>query len=443
MRKIFIAVLAFISLGSTAQEQWNLSKCINHAYENNIQLKQQELNVKYAKNNDLQSKLDMLPSLNANFSHDFKFGRSVNYSDNSVVNSNYQSTGASVGLGVTLFNGFKKVNTIKRNNLTLKSKEKDVEKSKSDLAINVAGIYLQVLYNIEMLNIAKEQLAISKEQYTKTAKLVEVGKLADVELLKQKSVVSQDELSLVEAENNLDLSYINLFQVLDVKQENVFTIEIPKNLVIDANRSIQTSSDYYAKALGIRPEIAKAEIDIKSSEKDVSIAKANLMPKLTASAGIGSGYADNVINPATLKKLSFMTQMEDNVSKSIGLSLSIPIFNGLQANTSVRNSKLQLENARLEKENTENILRKEIQQVYANAKASMKKYYSAKIASEYGKESFNYSQKKYNAGLIDIVSYKEMKKEYVNSLSKFVQAKYDYVFRTKILDYYIGLPMNL
>jgi len=163
MKKILIAVLAFISLGSTAQEQWNLSKCINHAYENNIQLKQQELNVKYAKNNDLQSKLDMLPSLNANFSHDFKFGRSVNYSDNSVVNSNYQSTGASVGLGVTLFNGFKKVNTIKRNNLTLKSKEKDVEKSKSDLAINVAGIYLQVLYNIEMLNIAKEQLAISKE----------------------------------------------------------------------------------------------------------------------------------------------------------------------------------------------------------------------------------------------------------------------------------------
>jgi len=435
MKKILIAVLAFISLGSTAQEQWNLSKCINHAYENNIQLKQQELNVKYAKNKNLQSKLDILPSVNVEASHIFNFNRSDNSSG--VYNSgNNQNTNFQLNSGVVLFSGFKKLNTLKKSKLEVQSSEKAVEKNKSDLAINIAGIYLQVLYNIEMLNIAKEQLIISKEQHVKTSKLVEVGKLADVELLKQKSVVSQDELNLVEAQNNLDLSYINLYQVLDVKQEGAFTIVIPEGLIVDANRSLQTSSDYYSKALEIRPEIAKSEIDIKSSEKDVKIAKGSMIPSLSMGAGWSSGYYDNASD-------GFSTQLEDNARKYVSLRLSIPIFNGLQANTSVRNSKLQLENARLEKENTENILRKEIQQVYANAKASMKKYYSAKIASEYGKESFNYSQKKYNAGLIDIVSYKEMKKEYVNSLSKFVQAKYDYVFRTKILDYYIGLPMNL
>jgi len=443
MKKIFIAIFVIIGLNASAQETWDIKKCIDHAYENNIQLKQKKLDVNYAKNMTLQNKLNLIPSLNAGASHSFKFGRSVSYADNSVVTSNYQTGGVSLESRVTLFNGFKKINTLKKGELDLQSKEQVLEKNKSDIAINVANIYLQVLFNIEMLKISKEQLAISKEQLRKTNLLVKAGKLAEVELLKQKSLVSQDELSLVESQNNLDISYINLFQVMDVKEENAFNVEIPSNLVVDANHSLQTSSSLYNKALELRPEIAKADIEIKKSEKDVSITRAQLIPTLSASASVSSGYADNILNPSTKEKIGIMTQLDDNISKSVGLSLNIPIFNGFQANTSLRNSKLQLENAKLEKENTKNLLRKEIQQMYASAKASMKKYYSAKVASEYSKESFDYSQKKYNAGLIDLVSYKEMKKEYVNSMSKLMQSKYDYVFKTKILDYYVGLPINL
>jgi outer membrane protein len=445
MKKIFIPLLLCTSLitSSFAQDNWSLSKCIDHAYEANIQLKQRELGLKSAENSKLQSKLDMLPTLNARVSHSFNFGRTISFASNSYVNENNQTSNLSLGAEAVLFNGFKKLNILKKSKLKVQSRQKDIEISKSDLAINIAGMYLQVLFNSEMLNIAREQLAISKEQQVKTSRLVEAGKLAEIELLKQKSLISQDELALVEAQNNLDISYITLFQVMDVKADNAFKVIILEDIIIDANRSIQSSSDLYAKALEVRPEIAKSEIDIQSYKQDISIARANLIPTLSASAGINSGYADNFINPITKVKDDFMTQVDNNMSKNVRLNLSIPIFNGYQASTSVRNSKLQLENAILEKENTKNALRKEIQQVYASARASMKKYYSAKLASEYSKESFEYSQKKYNAGLIDLVSYKEMKKELFTSSSKFLQAKYDYVFRTKILDYYIGIPMDL
>lgn len=456
MKKIFIPIytclgLAF-SLNATAQENWSLTKCINHAYENNIQLKQSELSVKAAKNGAFQSKMDFLPSVNASASHTFNFGQSQ-VADGTYKSMNNQITSFGVQSSLLLFKGFKKINSYKKGQLNLESKEKSVEKAKSDLAVNIAGLYLQVLYNTEMLSIAREQLTISKEQEIRTGKLVEAGKLAEVELLKQKSLVSQDELASVEAENNLEMAYINLFQIMDVKEDNAFKVAILDNLIIDANRSFQSSSSLYNKALELRPEIAKANIDIEVSEKDVNIAKASRIPSLNLNAGVSSNYYDTqmerVFDPvtktmkATSNIVPFSSQLEDNARKYVGLNLSIPIFNAFQASTSVRNSKLQLENSKLERENVKNVLRKEIQQVYASAKSSMKKYYSAKIAADYSKKSFEYSQKKYNSGLIDLVSYKEMKKDYVNSSSKFLQAKYDYVFRTKILDYYVGLPLAL
>ncbi|MGB5990418.1 MAG: TolC family protein [Marinifilaceae bacterium] len=459
MKKIFIPIytclgLAF-SLNASAQENWSLTKCINHAYESNIQLKQSELSVKAAKNRAFQNKMNFLPTVSASASHTFNFGQGP------VSNGTYESTKSQItavsSFGVQssllLFNGFKKVNNYNKGKLSLQSKEKAVEKSKSDLAVNIAGLYLQVLYNTEILNIAREQLTISKEQEIKTGKLVEAGKLAEVELLKQKSLVSQDELATVEAENNLEMSYINIFQIMDVKEDNAFKVIILDDLIIDANRSLQSSSSLYNKALDLRPEIAKADIDIQVSEKDVSIARASMIPSLSLNAGVSSNYYDNqmIMAPdtktnvlmSTGKVVSFGKQLDGNARKHVGLNLSIPIFNAFQASTSVRNSKIQLENTKLERENIKNVLRKEIQQVYASAKSSMKKYYSAKVAADYSKKSFEYSQKKYNAGLIDLVSYKEMKKDYVKSSSKFLQAKYDYVFRTKILDYYVGLPLAL
>lgn len=456
MKKIFIPIytclgLAF-SLNASAQENWSLTKCINHAYESNIQLKQSELNVKAAKNRAFQHKMNFLPTVNASASHTFNFGQSP-LSNGTYNTNNNQVTSFGVQSSLLLFNGFKKVNNYNKGKLSLQSKEKAVEKSKSDLAVNIAGLYLQVLYNTEILNIAREQLTISKEQEIRTGKLVEAGKLAEVELLKQKSLVSQDELATVEAENNLEMSYINIFQIMDVKEDNAFKVIILDDLIIDANRSFQSSSSLYNKALDLRPEIAKADIDIQVSEKDVSIARASMIPSLSLNAGVSSNYYDNqmIMAPdaktkaliSTGKVVSFGNQLDGNARKHIGLNLSIPIFNAFQAATSVRNSKLQLENTKLERENIKNILRKEIQQVYASAKSSMKKYYSAKVAADYSKKSFEYSQKKYNAGLINLVSYKEMKKDYVNSSSKFLQAKYDYVFRTKILDYYVGLPLAL
>lgn len=444
MNRIFIiAFIIFISLSSYAQNKWTLDDCISYAYRNNIDLKQRELRVKIAEINNKRYKYDRLPTLNGEASHSFNYGRNISYTDNTYVDENTQNSNFSLSSGVVLFNGFKKSNLIKKSAIDLDAERKDVETVKANIAVQLSGAYLDVLYNIEILQISKEQHKISKQQYEKSQKLVEAGKFAKGELLKQKALLVQDEVEVVEAQNALELAYLNLYQVLDISEDKEFKIHEPINILIDANKSLMTAKYYYDKAVTERPEIEAADLRLKSNEKKLEIVKGGKYPTLSMGAGWSTAYADNINDLNTGNTIKFSDQIKNNERKYLGFRLDIPIFNGWQISSSIKNSRYEIENARLDLQKTKNILRQEIQQAYAKAMAAMKKYYANKVSIEFNEEAFRYSQEKYNIGIIDIVSYNESKKEFITAKSKFLQAKYDYIFRTKILDFYCGIPIKL
>lgn len=444
MNKIIISTLAVLmSLSSFSQKKWSLKECISYAYENNIDLKQKEISVKIAEIAKEKSKLDRLPTLNGELSHSFVYGRSISFTDNTYINENTQNSNFSLSTGVVLFNGLKKSNIIKKSSLDLKAGLKDLETIKSNIAIRIAGAYLDVLYNIELLAVSNEQYNMSEQQYKKSEKLVEAGKFAKGELLKQKALLAQDEVAVIEARNALDIAYLNLYQVMNIKDGDSFEVDQPLNLVVDANRSVLGAKQYYDKAVNKRPEIEAANLRLKSNKKELDIAKAGRCPTLSMGAGWSTAYADNFNDITTGKIMSFSDQIKNNERKYFGFRLDIPIFNGGQVSSSIKNSRYAIDNASFELEKVKINLRQEIQQAYARATAAMKKYYANEVAVTSSKEALRYSQEKYNLGIIDIVSYNQSKKDYVVTKSQYLQAKYDYIFRTKILDFYCGIPMNL
>ena len=444
MNKILIIItLVFITLTSFSQTKWTFEDCISYAYKNNIDLKQRELGVRIAEINNKRYKLDRLPSLNGETSHSFNYGRNISYSDNTYVNENTQNTNFSVSTGVVLFNGFKKSNIVKKSAIDLSAEIKDVETIKADIAVRLSGAYLDVLYSMEILLVANQQYKISQQQYEKSQKLVDAGKFPKGELLKQKALVVQDEVAVIEAQNAVDLAYVSLYNLLDIGNDQAFKIHEPIDIVVDANKSLMTAKYYYDKAVGERPEIEAANLRLMSSEKNLEIAKGGRFPTLSMGAGWSTYYADNISDLITKKTINFSDQLKNHERKYFGFRLDIPIFNGWNISSSVKNSRYEIEYARLDLQKSKNIIRQEIQEAYAKAMAAMKKYYANIIAVESNEEAFRYSQEKYNLGMIDIVSYNETKKEYIIAKSKFLQAKYDYIFRTKILDFYCGIPITL
>lgn len=444
MNKIYIIILLLIFSGSTfGQSVWTLEDCINYAHTNNIDIKKKELAVKMSEVAEKQSKLERLPSLSGRSSYSLNFGRNISYSDNSYVDENTQTTDFSLTTGMVLFNGFKLSNSIQKNKLELLADIKNLEVGKATIAVQISGAYLQILYNIEILQIAKEQYDITKEQYDKTSKLVDAGKFPKGELLKQKAMMAQEEASVIEAQNALELAYLDMCNLLNMEYRKDFKIKIPDNIIVNANISLTSAQSCYDKALEIRPEIELANLRLKSTEKGVEIAKADRYPTLSIGGGWSAYYADNILDRTTGKTINFSDQLSNTERKYVGLQLDIPIFRGWQVSGNIKRSRLEKQNAELELENTKNILRREVQTAYSKALAAMKKYYANEIAVESGKEAFRYSEEKYNLGMTDIVSYKEAKKEFVISKSKYLQAKYDYILRTKILDFYCGIPIRL
>jgi outer membrane protein len=272
---------------------------------------------------------------------------------------------------------------------------------------------------------------------------VYAGKFPKGELLKQKALVVQDEVSVVEAQNALDLAYLNLYNLLDINNGKVFKVHEPINIVVDANKSLMTAKYYYEKAVTKRPEVEAAKLRLKSSEKNLEIAKGDKYPTLSMGAGWSTYFADNIKDLVSKETITFSDQLKNHERKYFGFRLDIPIFNGWHVSSSIKNSKYEIESARLDLQKTKNILRQEIQQAYSKAMSAMKRYYANNVAVESNEEAFRYSQEKYNLGMIDIVSYNQSKKEYITAKSKFLQAKYDYIFRTKILNFYCGIPITL
>lgn len=471
-RILLISLLIACFSGLKAQQVWSLEKCIDHALTNNLQLKQQNLLVEAAKIDALQSKLDLLPSVTANASHAYNYGQTIDRYTNQFATSRVQSNNFYLQGGVTLFNGFQKLNSIKQAQLDLMASMKDAERYSNDLALNIATFYMQVLYYKELVQIRTNQLDITHQQLDRIQRLVEAGTVAAGESYMVEAQLATEESSLIQAQNLLDISMLTLTQLLDLPSTEGFDIEVP-DLSVESEFAISDDPNtIYEHAVGNMPEIKAAEYRELASRKALARARGMQSPQLDLSGSWGTGYSgasqvtdQTTFTPreigytrtvlgdtlpvytltpnSTFKTKPWGDQIRDNNNQTIGLYLRIPIFNGWITRSAISKSKLSLENSRLEMDVQRLQLRKTIYQAWTDARASLKNYDAAVKKINATRESFRYAEQKFGVGIMNSVDYNNAKKDLTNAESEMLQGKYDFIFKSTVLDFYMGKPLTL
>ena len=457
MKKISLIVfLCLLCSGSnlfSQEKKWSLEDCIAYAIENNIEIKQQFIMTEYQQNTLALSKLNLLPTLNGTATHNYSFGRALDQTTYQYTDQqNVQSNNFYLGGNLNLFNGMQNYNTIKRNKYNLLASEEDLNNIRDNIALNVAVNYLQILLNKELVTATENQLDITSQQIEKSRKLVDAGSVARGNLLQIEAQAAQEELQLINIQNQLDNSVLNLTQLLELGTPEGFQIIVPE-IVVDSN-AIVTGNVYeiFEVAQGRRPDIKSSEYKLEASGYDLKIARGGRSPRLTMNHSFSTGYSDIRkkvlgLDPVTFEpqygKYSFADQVNDNINYGIGFSLNIPILNGWQVNKNISNSRLAIENSQYTLEGTRKLLYKSIQQAYTDASAALKKYNASIKAVTSTEESFRYTEQKFNVGMITPVDYNAAKTQLLNAQSDMSQAKYEFIFKTKVLDFYKGMPLNL
>lgn len=441
MKKYIISCsLLLVCLCSQAQNKWTLRQCVDYAVQNNIELKQQSLDVKNSEINLSTSKNSRLPDLNASLGQSFNFGRSTlgtNVSE--AVNSSRSSF--SVSTSVPIFTGFRIPNQIKADELTLHAAMEGLKKAQENLELQVVSLYLDVLFKKEILKAYQEQAGLSKQQVDRTSMLVESGKVPASQLYDIKAQLAKDESNVTMADNDLALSLLNLSQALNLASNDAFDIEEPKvdNIVDNNLGSVLPPNQVYQMALGIKPHIKEAEYKLESSKKTLKVAQAGYWPTL----GFSAGYSTSYQSVSGQNNVSFSKQIRDFGSEYLSFSLSIPIFNRFETRNRVRSARLSIENQNLALDNVKLALYKEIQQAYQSAVSSQAKYNSASKAYEAADESFKYARERYDIGKSTVFEFNEAQTKLLTSKSERIQAKYDFIFRAKILDFYQGKEIDI
>ncbi len=454
--------------GSVGDEGWTLQQCIDHAQKNNLQVRQSELDVKTAKIDKKQSKMDLLPDLSGFVNHSYDWGQRVDQFTNEFVTKRVRSNSFSLSSNVTLFNGFRNYNTIEKRKHDLAARKYDVEKLKNDIAVNVATGFLQVLFDKEAVNNAKEQVRISEMQVERIEKLVEAGKVARGDLLDMRSQLENDRSNLVQKENNLDMSYLSLIHQLQLEGEEAenFEIDAP-DLSGDPDTDLPDKPEMiYNDAVETRPELQSYDEQIKSAKKSVDIARGAKYPVLSMQGAYGTGFSQNrkerhgdptiegidtttlfttsgerVLQPRIRQEtrtVPFMEQVDDNLNQSLSFQLSIPIFSRFSTKHNIERSEIALDRIKLQKESAKNQLRQDIQQAYADAMAALRQYKASKKRVASLEESFKYAKVRYEQRMINTVSFTDSKNQLANARSNLLQAKYDLIFKAKVLDFYRG-----
>ena len=449
-RIIFGGMIALMVMAASASAQesatpWSLEACIDYAYANNISLKQKMEEQESRKVELHTSKHSWLPAVNANMGQSFQFGRSTSKSG-VIVDQNAANTTFNINLDMPIFDGFKIPNDIAARKLDLQAAIESLNKAKEDLAINIASYYLQALYNKELQRVAQLQVDLDKEQVNKTEAMVNAGKVPLSQLYDIKAQLAKDEVTLTEATNNVQLALLDLAQSLELERsDRTFDIVTPQiaDPVAENMGSILPPETIFDQAVTFKPQIKEQEYLLESQKRMLKVAQAGYYPKLNFGASYSNGYYHTSMGGEFADTRSFGDQLKQNGQKIVGFSLSIPLFNRFQVRNSVRSARIGINNQQLLLENSKKTLYKEIQQAYYNATAAQEKYTASDKSVASSKEAFSYAQERYAAGKSTVFEFNEAKTKYAQSLAEQAQAKYDFIFRAKILDFYRGTPLKL
>lgn len=441
-KTLFLVMLAvLVSLDGLAQSKaWGLRECCEYAVEHNIGIKQQQNQCRQQEIQLSTAKNSRLPDLSGSVSQNFSFGRGLTM-DNTYTNKNTSSTSLQLGASMPLFTGFEIPNQIKLNQLNLEAATADLEKAKNDIRMQVAQAYVQILYDMEMADVAHRQIAIDSAQVARLQAFVDNGKASGVELSQQKATLANSKLTATQADNNMRLAVLTLTQLLELPSPENFTIVRPSPSELEhlvSLDNLSTPDEIYAEALGIKPEILSQQLKLKGAAHSIKIAQAGYYPTLSLSGGLGTNY----YTTSGLKSDGLGKQLENNFSQYIGLNLSVPIFNRFSTRNRIRSARVDQANQQLQLDNTKKTLYKEIQQVYYNALNAQTKTQSSAEAVKSSKDAFDLVQAKYENGKATITEFNEAKNNYMKSESDLVQARYENLYQQALLEFYRGKELN-
>jgi len=435
---VFALLLAgSISNPVIAQELITLKRATELVIENNLQIKQAQFSEAISDENLSQSKLALYPSLNANTGLNFNFGRSIDPLTNQFINQAITSNSGNVTSNTALFQGFRRINEISQNKLQLEADKSNTQKVKNDLVLAVVTNYLSVLNAQDLLIASQQQLDIAIQQLDIEQKFFDVGNKTLADLAQAKSQVATAELNVTNARNQVDLSFLNLAQLLERDPSVPFEVEKPQiENVMNVNAAYSAVDVFKTASLNF-PDIKLAEFRKQVFEKEIDIARAGYFPSLNLQSGFGSRYSNG-----SFGNTSFVEQTKDNFNQFIGFGLNIPIFNGLAAKSNVRRANINFQNAMLSEQLVKNNLNKVINQAVYDLRAADKRYYSAQTAYESSLEAFNVIQQRYAVGLVNSLDFNQAQTNLNKAQFDQIQARYDLIFRSKVIDYYLGNPIT-
>lgn len=434
MKKLFLIIsIVTASFVCRAQKVWTFDECVDYAMEHNVQILQTIVSQNSAEYQHKMAKNAWLPTVSADASQSFGFGQSPS-AYGVYVSDNSASTSLGISLGMPLFNGLSIYNQIKSANLAYDASKKDVEAAKFDLKLLIMSYYMQVVFNKEIKSVAEKQLAITEEQHTKTQELFQLGKVAESNVYESAAQVATAKSTLVQADNALMLSILDVVQALELETVEGFDVVSPETFDGVDGPMLPSQEATYNFALNHQPKIEAANLRLEQSYRDVKVSKSAWYPSLSLFAGYSTGYYNYFSSGR--ENLPFSDQLSNNGRTSFGVRLNVPIFNAMQTKYKVEMTKLNIENQELNIANAQKELRKEIQQAFYNAVAAEQKFKTAKETYDAAEIAYRYSNESYSAGCATLLELNESKNRLFKTESEMLQAKYEYIYRVKVLEFY-------
>jgi len=468
----------FVCVNLSAQETWSLEKCVNHALSNNINIAQAKIGQRFAQLDEDQARHAKYPNFNAGGGMNLNLGRSVDPVTNDFVSETFFSNNFSLNSGVVLYNGGRIKNSLKQAKINNQSASFDVAQSERDMALLVANNYLNVIFAKENLKIVNSQLDLSKEQLAQLEKLIAAGTRPQNEALNLEAQIALNEQNILAAENSIATALLNLKQLLRITED--IDVVIPEgDIPLKSDPEILTVEEIYASALNTQPSIRAADLDLESAAVGVEIAESALMPSLSAGGSIGTNYSNKGIvvdgfntvliendfaidNPAIINLIGqdfitlgaeqqipiirdqpYFNQIRDNLFYGVGLNLNIPIYNNLINKTNIERAKLNIETTELVNAQLKDNLQTQVMQALVDARTAKFQVEASQKSYDALQAAFANTKRKYDLGAVNTYDYIDAKNQLDIAQLNLIIAKYDYIFKTKVIDFYMGHPLNL
>jgi outer membrane protein len=473
---LFVFLLG--SLPLSAQKKWTLQECIDYALDNNLQVRQNQLNIESNQAILQQSRLDRLPSLNGSFSHFYNFGRTLNPFTNQFINQQIQTNTVAISGDLVVFNGFAITNTIQQNQRNLQSSELTLEEARNNLMLGIVNSYMQVVLNQQIAQNAEKQLESTEAQIEQTRRLVSAGTLPEVNLYQLEAQAATDRLQIIQAQNTINLAELSLRQQMQLPMGEPFSLEIPslgEGAPVFSGRNLET---IVSTAENTQPQVKAARLNVQSALLGIDIAKARLLPTLAFGFQANTNYSsanktlpdlsrepifrgldtlgyipdvngmptDFVVRPRFAfqeRDFGFFSQMQEAFRQGFGFSLQIPIFNRFQTRNAVQQSTIRAKQSELNEQIVKNQLRQTIEQAYLDTRAAEATYKANVERVKALKEAFRATERRYELGATNSMEYTLAKNNLATAENDLLRAKYDLIFKLKVLDFYEGKPLDL